>query len=72
MEEKWLEFAELFGDAFLELIEGEHTVTITLAKSKLERVKNLLDKHLQEDIENEKKRQSKELEDFYNFIMSKK
>ena len=72
MEEKWLEFAELFGDAFLELIEGEHTVTITLAKSKLERVKNLLEKHLQEDIENEKKRQSKELEDFYNFIMSKK
>ena len=61
MEEKWLEFAELFGDAFLELIEGEHTVTITLAKNKLERVKNLLEKHLQEDIENEKKRQSKEL-----------
>ena len=57
MEEKWLEFAELFGDAFLELIEGEHTVTITLAKNKLERVKNLLEKHLQEDIENEKKRQ---------------
>ena len=72
MEEKWLEFAELFGDAFLELIEGENTVTITLAKNKLERVKNLLEKHLQEDIENEKKRQSKELEDFYNFIMSKK
>ena len=72
MEEKWLEFAALFGDAFLELTEGEHTVTITLAKNKLERVKNLLEKHLQEDIENEKKRQSKELEDFYNFIMSKK
>ena len=72
MEEKWLELAELFGDAFLELIEGEHTVTITLAKNKLERVKNLLEKHLQEDIKNEKKRQSKELEDFYNFIMSKK
>ena len=49
MEEKWLEFAELFGDAFLELIEGEHTVTITLAKNKLERVKNLLKKPLQED-----------------------
>ena len=72
MENKWIEFAELFGDAFLELIEGGHTVTITLAKNKLERVKNLLEKHLQEDIENEKKRQSKELEDFYNFIMSKK
>ena len=40
MEEKWLEFAALFGDAFLELTEGEHTVTITLGKSKLERVKN--------------------------------
>ena len=49
MEEKWLEFAALFGDAFLELIEGEHTVTITLAKNKLERVKNLLKKPLPED-----------------------
>ena len=49
MEEKWLEFAALFGDAFLELIEGEHTVTITLAKNKLERVKNLLKNPLSED-----------------------
>ena len=49
MEEKWLEFAALFGDAFLELIEGENTVTITLAKNKLERVKNLLKKPLPED-----------------------
>ena len=46
MEKKWIEFAELFGDAFLELIEGEHTVTITLAKNKLERIENLLKKPL--------------------------
>ena len=51
MEEKWLEFAALFGDAFLELIEGEHTVTITLAKNKLERVKNLL-KNPSEELKN--------------------
>ena len=51
MEEKWLEFAALFGDAFLELIDGEHTVTITLAKNKLERVKNLL-KNPSEELKN--------------------
>ena len=49
MEKKWIEFAELFGDAFLELMVGEHTVTITLAKNKLERVKNLLKKPLPQD-----------------------
>ena len=49
MEEKWIEFAALFGDAFLELIEGDHTVTITLAKNKLGRVKNLPKKPLSED-----------------------
>ena len=49
MEEKWLEFAALFGDAFLELVEGEHTVTITLAKNKLGRIINLLKNPLSED-----------------------
>lgn len=49
MEKKWIEFAELFGDAFLELVEGEYTITITLAKNKVERVKNLLKKPLPED-----------------------
>ena len=49
MEKKWIEFAELFGDAFIELLEDEHTITITLSKSKVERVKNLLKKPLPED-----------------------
>ena len=49
MEKKWIEFAELFGDAFIELLEDEHTITITLAKGKVERVKNLLKKPLPED-----------------------
>ena len=49
MEKKWINFAELFGDAFLELLVEEHTVTITLNKNKLERIKNLLKKPLPED-----------------------
>ena len=44
MEKKWINFAELFGDAFLELLVEEHTVTITLKKNNLERIKNLLKK----------------------------
>ena len=49
MEKKCIEFAESFGDAFIELIEGEHTVTITLAKNKLGRIINLLKNPLSED-----------------------
>ena len=51
MEEKWLEFAALFGDAFLELLVEEHTVTITLKKNNLERIKNLL-KNSSEELKN--------------------
>ena len=51
MEEKWLEFAALFGDAFLELLVEEHTITITLKKNNLERIKNLL-KNPSEELKN--------------------
>lgn len=42
MEEKWLEFTALFGDAFLELLVDEYTVTITLKKNGVERIKDML------------------------------
>ena len=51
MEKKWINFAELFGDAFLELLVEEHTVTITLKKNNLERIKNLL-KNSSEEMKN--------------------
>ena len=51
MEKKWINFAELFGDAFLELLVEEHTVTITLKKNNLEIIKNLL-KNSSEELKN--------------------